>query len=170
MGLDRRLFIILLLCWGAPLFAQELKPFESGSYRAIVDTRGTNPFVLVFWSIDCPPCYSELKMLGEVQRSRPFDLVLVSTDGPGAAAEARRVLTRFGLGQTDAWLFAAPPERLRFEVDRTWYGELPRSYLFSGGRRAAVSGRLTAETFEAWLHGQDSVEASDVYIARRRST
>lgn len=153
MALDCRRSLFLLLLWcGAPLSAQDLKPFESGSYRWIVDARGEAPFVLAFWSIDCPPCYSELEMFGEALRTRAFDLVLVSTDGVGSESQARRVLARFGLENANAWIFAAPPERLRFEVDRTWYGELPRTYLFDGaGRREAVSGTLTAEALEDWL-------------------
>lgn len=155
MAIKHRLLFILLLCWWTvPVSAQELKPFESGSYQAILDAQGTKPFVLAFWSIDCPPCFAELKMFGELLPSRPFDLILVSTDGPGAAAEVMQALSRFGLATANAWLFAAPAERLRFEIDRTWYGELPRSYLFRAGHRETISGTLKASTLEAWLEQQ----------------
>lgn len=145
------LVLLALLWWVTPLSAQELGPFEGGTYQAILDARGERPFVLVFWSIDCPPCYGELKMLGEQLQSIPFDLVLVSTDIAGSASEVSRVLTRFDLDRTEAWIFSAPPEQLRFEVDRTWYGELPRSYLFGTGKRETVSGALTAAALETWL-------------------
>lgn len=143
-------FLVLLLAC-APLSAQELQRFLPGSYQAIVDARGARPFVLALWSVDCPPCYAELKMLGELQRSQPFDLVLVSTDAPGTATEASRVLGRFGLDANEAWIFAAPTARLRFEIDRSWYGELPRSYLFMDGQREAVTGALEAATLRACL-------------------
>lgn len=133
------------------LSARELQPFEAGSYQTIVEARGDAPFVLAFWSIDCPPCFAELKMLGKLLSSRPFDLVLVSTDGLASATEVGRVLAEFGLEHTDTWLYAAPPERLRFEVDRTWYGELPRSYLFEARERLAISGTLDRNTLETWL-------------------
>lgn len=155
MRVNRSLLLLLALCWFAPpLAAQTLQPFQSGSYQAIVDARSGRPFVLAFWSIDCPPCYKELKMFGELLRSQPLDLVLVSTDGPGAATQVAEVLARFGLAQAETWLFAAPPERLRFEIDRTWYGELPRSYLFAGGQREAISGLLEPATLEAWRQRQ----------------
>jgi thiol-disulfide isomerase/thioredoxin len=147
----RSLAFLALLWWVAPASAQELRPFEGGTYQAILDAHGERPFVLVFWSIDCPPCYEELKMLGEQLQSIPFDLVLVSTDTTGSASEVRRLLTRFGLERAEAWKFSALPEQLRFEVDRTWYGELPRSYLFGTGRREAVSGALTAAALNTWL-------------------
>jgi thiol-disulfide isomerase/thioredoxin len=150
----RSLAFLALLWWVTPVPAQELRPFEGGTYQAILDARGERPFVLAFWSIDCPPCYGELKMLGEQLQSIPFDLVLVSTDTAGSAPEIGRLLTRFGLERTEAWIFSAPPEQLRFEVDRTWYGELPRSYLFWTGRREAVSGALTAAALKTWLARQ----------------
>lgn len=143
--------LLLLLGWALPLAAQGLQPFASGSYQAIIAARADQPFVMAFWSIDCPPCYAELKMFAQLQRSRPFDLVLIATDGEGAATEVSGVLKKFGLDHGSTWLFAEPAERLRFEIDRTWYGELPRSYLFGAGRREAISGTLKTETLEAWL-------------------
>lgn len=151
MAADLRLLVLLLASWVTPAAAQELRPFESGTYGAITEQRAERPFVLAFWSIDCPPCYAELKMFGEALHAQPFDLVLVSTDGMNSAAEVARVLGRFQLNNADVWIFNAPPERLRFEVDRSWYGELPRTYLFSAGQRQAVSGRLEARTLDRWL-------------------
>ena len=37
----------------------------------------------------------------------------------------------YGLGKVEQWVFADPmPERLRFEIDRRWYGELPRTHFY----------------------------------------
>lgn len=147
----RGLLFLLAFLWFTPLTAAEIRPFTSGSYGKIVDARGDAPFLLAFWSIDCPPCYAELEMLGKHLAEQPFDLVLVSTDAPGAEAEVSRVLAKFGLADAENWIFAAAYERLRFEVDRTWYGELPRSYLFGPQGRKTVTGTLEAETLQRWL-------------------
>ncbi|HEY9147600.1 MAG TPA: hypothetical protein VIQ22_01210 [Gammaproteobacteria bacterium] len=143
--------LLLASLWFAPLTAAEIRPFISGSYGEIVDARGDSRFLLAFWSIDCPPCYAELEMLGKRMAKRPFDLILVSTDSPGAEAEVGRVLANFGLTDAENWIFAAPDQRLRFEVDRTWYGELPRSYLFGPQGRETVTGTLEVETLLRWL-------------------
>jgi hypothetical protein len=43
-------------------------------------------------------------------------------------------------------------ERLRHEIDKRWYGELPRTYLRGReGRLEAVSGVLGEERLAQWL-------------------
>ncbi len=124
----------------------ELRPFTPDSYNAILDAHAGRPFLLAFWSVDCPPCYRELEMLGRAGAGRAFATVLVSTDGPDADERVREALGRFGLEHAEAWLFDGPPLPRRFAVDRTWYGELPRSYLFDAAhRRTAVTGVVGEE-------------------------
>ena len=45
-----------------------LRPFDAGSYRAIVEAHRDRPFMLGFWSLDCPPCHRELAELGPLAR------------------------------------------------------------------------------------------------------
>lgn len=152
----RLLLLLLAGMAGASTAAPaELRPFVAGSYAAIAQAHAGRPFLLVFWSMDCPPCHEELAMLGDLRRERDFDLVVVATDGADAAGSAAGVLEEKGLGEAEAWVFADPfVRRLRHEVDPRWYGELPRSYLFgAGGQREPVSGRLRRARVEAWLDG-----------------
>jgi len=131
-----------------------VRPFVSGSYAEILASRRDQPFLLVFWSLECPPCHEELAMLGELRRGHPrMPVVVVSTDTDGAPDEVRAVLAEKGLSTVETWVFAGgAPERLRFEIDRDWYGELPRSYLYDKNhRRHGVSGRLKRASVEAWL-------------------
>jgi len=153
---------VLLICLASaaawfvmPASAEDaVRPFVSGSYAEILAARRDKPFLMVFWSLECPPCYEELAMLGELRREHPrMPMVVVSTDTEGAPDEISAVLAEKGLGAVETWVFAdGAPERLRFEVDRAWYGELPRSYLYDKyHRRHGASGRLKRALVEAWL-------------------
>ena len=126
---------------------QQIKNFTSGSYEQIVNQYQKQPLVMVLWSIDCPPCYKELEMLGREQKQHAVNLVLISTDGVEASNEVTDILKQYNLQSADNWLFDEfSSQRLRYEIDPLWYGELPRSYLFNKAhQRKAVSGVLSAD-------------------------
>lgn len=137
--------------------AQELKPFVRGSHQQIADARAGKPFIVAFWSVNCTYCGGELAMFGKLLKKYPgLDLVLVSTDAPSDGKEIAAVLDRHALGRAEAWVFAdSHADRLRFEVDPEWYGELPRTYLHGAkeGVRAA-SGKIEQADVERWLERQ----------------
>ncbi len=58
-------------------------------------------------------------------------LVLLAADPvPQPPARVEEMLTRTGLGKTESWSFADRfNERLRFEIDPAWSGELPRTLM-----------------------------------------
>lgn len=139
------------------LAAQEIKPFVRGSYREIVAARRGKPFIVNFWSLSCSYCKVELVMLKKLARKYPaLDLVLVSTDTPEEEKEISATLAEYSLGKAEAWLFADSfADRLRFEVDRTWQGELPRTYFFGAqGEVNGISGKLEQKALEQWIEEQ----------------
>lgn len=156
----------LLICLAVASFvpaaasaAQEIKPFVRGSYQQIVSSREGRPFIVNFWSLSCGYCQVELAMLKKLIRKYPkLDLVLVSTDSPEEEKLVSSTLAKFSLGRADAWLFAdSYTERLRFDVDKKWQGELPRTYFFSAnGEVAAISGKLEQKDMEQWAKEQYS--------------
>lgn len=148
-----------VFCWPAPAAAQELQPFVPGSYQRIVQGHAGKPFVLAMWSLTCAPCHDELALFGRLLKAHPhFDLVLVSTDSPAETAALRTTLRRHQIARAENWVFADGfEEKLRFEIDRKWYGELPRTYFFQAdGTARARSGRVDAATIEAWLAATQS--------------
>jgi thiol-disulfide isomerase/thioredoxin len=154
-----RLLMLLLLVSGSGAAGGALREFVPGSYQAILDARQGKPLILLFWSLDCPPCHRELSILGSMVAERPeLPLVLVSTDGAGMGREVTALLKEKGLSAVESWLYADDfAQRLRFEVDRNWYGELPRSYLFDGAHnRRATSGVFDEGTLRSWLLEQGS--------------
>lgn len=133
--------------------SQTINIFKPGSYSQILHQRQQQSFILVLWSIDCPPCYQELALLGEKIKEQPeLDLVLVSTDATDDVREIKKQLTKYGLNSINAWVFDNQiAQQLRYEIDPGWYGELPRSYLFDKQHnRQPVSGVLKPEMLQRW--------------------
>ena len=146
---------MLLLCLPGLVMA-ELRPFSSESLKEITDTRNGHPFLLVLWSIDCPPCLNELEHIGQLySQFTPGSLVLVSTDSADYAEKAQQLLTQNGLANAESWLFSGNfPERLRYHIDPDWYGELPRAYFYSSNHeRIGKSGALSLELLQQFITG-----------------
>lgn len=162
----KRFGTLTALCFATWFFAsspalavQEIKPFVRGSYQQIVSARQGKPFIVNFWSLTCGYCKVELDMLERLSKRYPkLDLVLVSTDTPDEEESVSTTLAKFSPGKAEAWLFADSfTERLRFEVDNKWQGELPRTYFFgSKGEVTAISGKVEQEEVEQWLKEQYS--------------
>lgn len=139
--------------------AREVHPFVSGSMGEIVAARSERPFILAFWSLTCTHCRDELTLFGNLQRQHPgIDIVLVSTDTLEDMAAIQATLTEFKLAQAEAWVFADSfVDRLRFEVDKKWHGELPRAYFFAPGEtRKAYSGKLRSSDVTPWIKSHAS--------------
>jgi thiol-disulfide isomerase/thioredoxin len=120
----------------------------------IVAAHSERPFILAFWSLTCTHCRDELTLFGNLQRQYPgIDIVLVSTDTPEESAAIQATLSEFKLAQAEAWVFADSfADRLRFEVDKKWHGELPRTYFFAPGeQRKAYSGKLRSRDVVQWV-------------------
>lgn len=150
----RGLLVVLLVFAGLAGAAESVRPFVAGSLASIMAARAGKPFVLAFWSVGCTHCPAELKALGDLKRRHPaLDVVLVAADTPEQAPLTRQLAGRYGLGKVEQWVFADEmPERLRFEIDRRWHGELPRTYFYDGEHRIEVtSGVVPKEKLLAWV-------------------
>ncbi|HUX62574.1 TlpA family protein disulfide reductase [Sulfuricella sp.] len=148
------LVLALLLVLIPPAAAQELKPFVAGSIKEITAARQGKPFILGMWSLTCTHCREELVLLSDLLKKHPdLDLILISTDTPEEGEAISATLRQSGLGGAEAWVFADPfAERLRFEIDPKWHGELPRTYLYDSSHKAqAFSGKLDALQMEQWV-------------------
>ncbi|MFC5302495.1 TlpA disulfide reductase family protein [Azospira restricta] len=155
--LSRALVLFLsgmLLSLGAGAAEQPVRPFVAGTLQKIVAERQGKPFILALWSVSCTHCPEELKTLARLKQANPaLDVVLVSTDDADESPRVRELAQRFGLAAVPQWVFADPaPERLRFEIDRRWYGELPRTLFFDRQHRVeAVSGLVPPERLARWI-------------------
>jgi len=150
----KRLVILLAAMLASGLAGADMQPFVSGSLKKIERQHQGKPFILAFWSASCTHCPAELKTLGELTRKNPkLDVVLVAADTPAETPELERLAGEYGVGKQARWVFAdTQPERLRYDIDRRWYGELPRTYLYDARhQRVGRSGVIPVEQLEQWV-------------------
>ncbi|MBY0575214.1 MAG: TlpA family protein disulfide reductase [Gallionellaceae bacterium] len=148
---------LAILAFAPAAAAQEIKPFSQGSFQQLVSAHKGKPFIVNFWSLSCVYCKDELGMFKKLTKKYPkLDLVLVSTDTPEEVKSISATLAKFSLNKAEAWVFAdSNADRLRFEVDKRWYGELPRTYFVSAkNEMKAISGKLEQKDVEQWINGQ----------------
>ena len=135
----------------------ELRGFDAGSMQAIRAAHAGKPFVLAFWSTQCVACRQEMALWKSIANSNPnLPVVLVATDLPGQEEIVTRFLARYDPGPVERWAFADEfAERVRYAVDRSWRGELPRAYFFDADHRAdAHSGLIDQKWIQDWISRQ----------------
>lgn len=151
----RRLsFLVLLLGCLTAVHSQEIRPFVSGSMQAIQSTHHGKPFILALWSVDCVHCREDLDLLATAAaRYSTVDIVLIAVDEAARLDEIQTALQSHHIGKAVAWIFADSfTERLRYEIDSQWYGELPRTYFYAAdGSRLSISGKLNSPDVLRWF-------------------
>lgn len=148
--------LLLALCFANLGHAQEkfIKTFNSGSYQQILRENAGKPFILAIWSVDCPSCLKDMNVLYDIHQKHPdINIVMLSTDEPSTTTEVKGILARYQLGDLDNWIFGSDDaQKLRYEIDASWYGELPRTYFFSASHtRTGKSGALKIDEIEAQI-------------------
>jgi thiol-disulfide isomerase/thioredoxin len=134
-----------------------LKPFDAASPGEIKRTLAGRPHLLVFWSLYCDPCREEMPLWGDLQRKYPsVPILLIATDGADERAKVEKFLGQQKLGKVQTWMFADEfVERIRYAVDPTWRGELPRTYFVDAQQRAVThSGRVDPAQISRWMAQQ----------------
>jgi thiol-disulfide isomerase/thioredoxin len=144
----------LAVCAAASAAAADLEPFARGSYAMIRRAHAGRPLAVHFWSVTCPTCVAELADWAKIARERrDVDFVFVNADGAGDRARVEARMDKAGLRQEANFGFADDfVERLYFEVDRNWSGELPFTALIAAdGAAATVIGAIDDPQIEGWL-------------------
>ena len=131
----------------------ELKPFGRGSWSSLLRAHAGRPTLIHFWGVTCGPCKEELPQLGAFMKDHPeIDVVMISADlVPDLPAATTAMLRKSGLSAAENWIFGeAFVERLRFEIDPTWQGDIPRTMLVArDGTITTIEGADIAE-IENW--------------------
>jgi len=142
------------LSMAAPALAFDFQPYGRGAFAEIVKAHAGRPLIVHFWSVTCPPCIAELpkwaKLIGE---RKDIDVVFVNIDDEEDRARAPARLEKNGLTQATHYGFADSfVEKLYFEVDKGWRGELPFTALVApDGAVTTVTGALDDPQIVAWL-------------------
>lgn len=156
--------LILFLLVSQAASSHEMQPLLRGSYQKILSAHAGKPFIVALWSLSCTHCGADMEMFEWLLKQDPtLNLVLISTDTPEQKVEIAQRLRQYHLDKSarnefknlESWVFGdSYTERLNYEVDAQWYGELPRTYFFeASGKATAVSGVLRADFVEKWLRG-----------------
>ncbi len=95
---------------------------------------------------------------GRLKTERPdLNLVLLAADPlPQDPARLDATLQRVGLGKSESWGFTDRfYERLRYEIDPSWAGELPRTVMIDrDGKVQVLAGVADLAAVKTWLDAQ----------------
>ncbi|MFO1108590.1 MAG: TlpA disulfide reductase family protein [Bradyrhizobium sp.] len=136
---------------------RQLKPFGRGSWHELTKAHAGRPTIVHFWGVTCGPCKVELPQLGAFMKENPdIDMVTISADFvPDLPAATRAMLERSGLASAENWIFEGFADRLRFEIDPTWQGDIPRTLLITReGEMTTIEGSAEMADLENWSERQ----------------
>ena len=155
----RREFLAVALLWALliPAPAQDsetqLKPFGRGSWQELMKAHAGRPTIVHFWGVTCGPCKIELPQLGVFLREQQgIDVVTISADFvPNLPEATQAMLQRSGLSLAENWIFDGFADRLRFEIDPTWQGDIPRTLLITReGEMTTIEGSADISDLKQW--------------------
>lgn len=129
----------------------QLHPFTSGSYEQILANNAQHPFMLVIWSITCSSCLKDMELLSNLHKEKPeLKMIMLAADDLSETDQIQQILEKHQLAGIDNWVFADEnAQKLRFEIDPKWYGELPRTYFFDAShQRTGISGVMSRGDYE----------------------
>jgi thiol-disulfide isomerase/thioredoxin len=147
--------LLFLLFFSNFSFAYEFMPFEINTRNVIEKKYLNQPLIISFWSIDCPYCINDLKKLGKaLSKNKNVKLITVCVDGKESAKKAERILNLAHLPEHERYQYAEVDEdKLRYSIDPTWYGELPRTYFYDTAHQVTpLSGKIPNSFIDAWLN------------------
>jgi len=135
-------------------FAYDFMPFDMNTRKVIEKRYIDQPLIISFWSIDCPYCIDDLKKLGKaLSKNTNVKLITVCVDGKESAKKAERILSQANLPKHEQYQYAVVDEdRLRYNIDPAWYGELPRTYFYDAAHQVTpLSGKISNSFLDKWF-------------------
>ena len=145
--------LALTYTWGAA--AADAKPFVRGTWQEIRARYVEKPIVVHLWGLTCAPCLTELPQWADVRNGFPeMNFVFIAADpAPMPSGDVSATLERAGIMQVDSWNFDDKfTQRLRYEIDPAWKGELPRTLLIDeAGGITVLPGVADLRKVKAWI-------------------
>lgn len=135
-------------------FAYDFMPFDMNTRKVIEKRYIDQPLIISFWSIDCPYCIDDLKKLGKaLSKNTNVQLITVCVNGKESAKKAERILSQANLPKHEQYQYAEVDEdRLRYNIDPAWYGELPRTYFYDATHQVTpLSGKISNSFLDKWF-------------------
>ena len=144
----------LFVAMTAPASALEFQPYARGSFAELRRAHAGRPLLVHFWSVTCAPCLAELSDWARISAEKKgIDIVFVNADGEHDRVKAGARLEKAGLAGAVQYGFADDfLDRLFFEVDPMWRGELPFTAMIdANGKLVTVAGLLDEPALAGWL-------------------
>jgi thiol-disulfide isomerase/thioredoxin len=135
-----------ILIFSSSANAVDLQSFQIDSFEKIVNAKKQKDHLVILWSFDCPPCITELQKISDLHQQYPeYQLTLINTDSVDEQIRVKKLIEQYNLAGLDNWGFAnTDAEKLRYDIDPRWFGDLPRSYFFPlKGKVKRLRGALT---------------------------
>ncbi len=150
-----------MLLLNAPVaVALDMRPFKSGSWREILSANAGHAVIVHFWGLTCGPCLEELPKWGTFAASHAKEkIIFVNWDQrQEKPARLATALEQSGLVAAENWALAETFEdKLRFEIDPEWRGEMPYTRMISSdGAVTEFSGSADFGEVSTWLATQDA--------------
>ncbi|RLA01878.1 MAG: hypothetical protein DRQ47_07515 [Gammaproteobacteria bacterium] len=149
---------VLLSCLFISQNSFALEPFNSNVFTQIKEENLGKRWLLVLWSVDCPPCFKELALLQKLRSEKQLlPIVIINVDDNDEVAGQRvELLKRFQLNELPNYYFQdGEGDKQRYNIDSQWYGELPRSYFVeANGTFHGKSGLMSEQVLTKWLLNQ----------------
>jgi thiol-disulfide isomerase/thioredoxin len=134
-----------------------LQPFSNDTFIKLKQQKLGKRWLLVLWSLDCPACFKELKLIQTMQTADPntsLNVVYINADDNDEVEfERKQVLAVYNMLKAENFYFVdGQADRSRYQIDSNWYGELPRSYFVDEqGQFHGKSGLLDEDLIKKWL-------------------
>ena len=142
------------LLFTSAALAIDFKPYGRGDYETLLKARAGRPLIVHFWSVTCPACVAELPQWAKLTEARKdIDIIFVDTDDVEERDRAALRVEKAGLAGAAHYGFADSfAEKLYFEVDHDWRGELPFTVLVTKeGARKTITGGVDDPEVVNWL-------------------
>lgn len=152
----RKIILLISLAISNIAFANEteIKPFIKGSFNQIQKEHINQAYIITFWSESCAFCMKELSLFGKLLKSYPnISIVSVTTDPFLKKETVEQILTSKNLPNVQKWVFADHyVERVYFDIDKSWRGELPLTYFFDKNNKMIKHlGVIKEQALTEWL-------------------
>jgi thiol-disulfide isomerase/thioredoxin len=129
--------------------------FSAEQFEKVRQQYKGQKWMVLMWSLDCPPCFKELAYVAKLKKQNPqLPVVLINADGDAQlSVEREALIAKYGLhGLINLHFVDGKASQGRFALDPSWYGELPRSYFYQAdGTRKAKSGLVSEAALTDWL-------------------
>jgi hypothetical protein len=130
----KKLFTILafafLLAQSAYAQSPSIKSYQKGDWKALTRQFAGQPLAIHFWGVTCAACIKELPQWGKfLAQNKNAKIIFIQVDET-TLQNIQKSISKANLLQATNYYVDSPfDERLRYEIDPTWYGETPTTIL-----------------------------------------